>query len=145
MGIIAVLMKLLRAITELTVAIKAATKVLRLKRPGLVFLRLTKEENDMLFFELDLPASTTKDVLVGGKRKLTVKVGSADPVETELPGDAVVSGELSGNDNDTVEGSLVDIDDAGNPSDPSTFSFVLTDTIPPAAPGQVGMRITREE
>lgn len=145
MGIIGVLMKLLKAIAELTLAIKANTKALRVKRPGLVFLKLTKEVNNMLFFELDLPASTTQDVLVGGKRKLSVKVGSADAVDLELSGDAIVSLELSGNDNDVVEGSLVDIDDAGNPSDPSNFSFVLLDTIAPAAPGQVGLRVTREE
>ncbi len=145
MGIITVLVKLLRTIAELTIALKANTKVLRLKRPGLVFLKLKKEVNEMLFFELDLPAATNADVLNGGKRKLTTKIGSADAVEVELPGNAVVSSELSGNDNDVVEGTLVDIDDAGNPSEPSSFSFVLTDTIAPAKPGDVGLRVTREE
>ena len=141
MGILSLLSKLLKALNELTKAIQAATKILRLKRPGLVFLKLTKEENDMLFFTLELPAPGASDVVT---RKLSVKVGSADAVSVDLAiGDAVP--EFSGNDNDVVEGYLVDVDDAGNGSLPSEFSYVLTDTIAPPAPGQVGLKVTREE
>jgi hypothetical protein len=104
-------------------------------------VKLTKEENDMLFFEFELPAPGASDVVT---RKLTVKVGSADASTVDLAVGAA-SPEFSGADNDVVEGSLVDVDDAGNSSEPSNFSFVLTDTIAPPLPGQVGLKVTREE
>ena len=127
-------------IRKLTKAIKRLTKVLRLKRPGLVFLTIKNEVNDMLFFQLTLPAPGASDVI---KRTLTTQIGSASPVSIDLAvADSVP--EMSGADNDVVQGYLVDVDDAGNSSDPSSFSFVLTDTIPPPAPGQVGLTVTRE-
>jgi len=141
MGILTILTRLLRAIVELTKAIQDAAKIARLKRPGLVFLKLTKEVNEMLFFTLDLPPIGAIDVVT---RKLSVKVGSADVINVDLAVGETVP-EFSGADNDSVEGSLIDVDDAGNPSEPSNFSYVLTDTIAPPAPGQVGLRVTREE
>ena len=142
MGILSYLSKLLIAIQRLIKAIDANTKVLRLKRPGLVFLVLTREENNVLFFVLDLPTPGASDVVT---RELSVQIGSNAPQNITLTRDALVSAELSGNDNDIVQGSLVDIDDAGNSSDASNFSFVLLDTIAPPNPGAVGLTVIREE
>jgi len=142
MGILSYLSKLLIAIQRLIQSLDANTKVLRLKRPGLVFLILTREENNMLFFVLDLPTPGASDVVT---RELSVQIGSNTPQNITLTGDVLVSAELSGNDNDVVQGSLVDIDDAGNSSDPSNFSFVLLDTIAPPSPNAVGLTVTREE
>lgn len=133
--------KLRKAIEKLIVSLEDNTRAIRLKRPGLVFLVFAKEENDMLFFNLVLPAPGASDVV---SRKLSVQIGNADPVELTLAVSEPAP-EMSGNDNDIVQGSLVDIDDANNPSDPSSFNFVLTDTIPPPAPGQVGLQVIREE
>ena len=140
MGFLTILNRLLKAILELTKAIQDNTKAQRLKRPALVFLQLTREVNEMLFFTLELPEAGASDVVT---RKLSLKIGSAEAVSLELAVGETAP-EFSGNDNDVVEGSLVDVDDAGNASEPSNFSYVLTDTIAPPAPGQVGLKVTRE-
>lgn len=44
----------------------------------------------------------------------------------------------------TVNLSLVNVDDAGNRSSPSERQFVVTDTVPPAAPGELGVQIVEE-
>lgn len=119
--------------------VKSILKVLRLRKPGKVSITL-KEENGMLNFVLDLPVSSAADVVA---RELTVVVDGVVSAET-LAGDAVVSAEYSGVDNAVVSGSLVDVDDAGNRSEPSEFNYVLVDNIAPPAPGAVGMRVTAE-
>lgn len=115
-------------------------KNLRLKKPGQVKLSI-KGENGMLKFVLDLPSKAAPDVV---SRELKVVVDGNEFFEA-LDGDAIVSTEYSGVDNASVTGSLVDVDDAGNRSDASEFSYVLVDTIAPPAPGNVGLRVTAEE
>lgn len=41
--------------------------------------------------------------------------------------------------------ALMDVDDAGNVSEPAVYEFVAVDTIPPAAPGSFGVTLVREE
>ena len=115
-------------------------KVLRLKRPGKVTLSI-KGENDMLKFVLDLPSKAAPDVV---SRELKVVIDGVETFEA-LEGDAITSTEYAGADNAVVTGSLVDVDDAGNRSEASEFSYVLVDTIAPPAPGMVGLRVTAEE
>lgn len=110
-------------------------------KPGIVVPLLKDGENDMLKFYLALPEKSAPDV-VG--RELTVSIAGGEPVVYSLAGDALQSEFFSGADNDIVTGTLVDIDDAGNKSQPSEFSFALLDTIPPATPGAVGLVITDE-
>jgi hypothetical protein len=40
--------------------------------------------------------------------------------------------------------TLVDTDDAGNPSAPAVVEFVAMDTIPPAMPGSFGVTLVGE-
>lgn len=40
--------------------------------------------------------------------------------------------------------TLVDVDDAGNVSEPAVLEFVATDTIPPAKPGEFSVTLVRE-
>jgi hypothetical protein len=133
-------------LTELVTVAKSILKVLRLRRPGLVYLRIVGEfqkgSDWMLRFKLLLPAPGASDVVT---RKLTVAIGAAEPVTVDLPGDALESAEYSGGDNETVSGSLVDVDDAGNQSEAREFSFVLVDTLPPPQPGEIGLVVTGEE
>jgi hypothetical protein len=130
-------------VQEQTLAVnRSILKVLRLRKPGVVFLRLVSEEDSMLKFVLMLPAAGAADVVT---RRLVVKIGDAEPTTAELAGDAVESVEMSGEENAAVVGSLVDVDDAGNESEPSTFSFVLLDTIAPPQPGAIGLKVTAEE
>lgn len=118
------------------------TKVLRLRQPGVVFLEVVFERvNGMLQFVLVLPPKSAVDVV---SREVQVQVGSALGQTLTFPGDTLETGTLEGNDNEIVTGSLVDIDDAGNRSEPRTFEFTLTDTIAPAQPGEVGIRVTAE-
>lgn len=133
--------KVLKLLIEIVALLKQVLKVVRLKKPGMVFIRIVSEDGKMLKFVLDLPAPGASDVV---KRELSVRVGSADVKSIELDGAALVTEELEGADNDSVDGQLIDIDDAGNRSEASSFSFVLTDTIPPPAPGAVGLRVTAE-
>ncbi len=99
----------------------------------------------MLIFKLALPPAADKDVQTGGKRTVVVAIGNGEPQTIDLPGDAIETDELTGNDNDTVVGALVDTDDAGNPSPARDFSFILVDTIAPVQPGEIGIQVIREE
>lgn len=136
------LVMLLSVSKQILEELKQIRKLLGKREPGLVFLKLVKEESEMLFFNLVLPAPGASDVV---KRELVVSIAGADARTFELTGDATASEELSGADNDSVVGTLVDIDDAGNRSPAREFSFVLVDTIAPPAPGEVGLTVTREE
>lgn len=118
-------------------------QILKLREPGLVFLKLVSQrENGVFTFVLNLPPAGASDVAT---RKLSVSIGGADPTGFELSADAVVSAELVGELNDTVEGSLVDVDASGNESPARAFSFVITDTVPPPQPGEVAIAIVRQD
>jgi hypothetical protein len=96
----------------------------------------------MLNFKLVLPAPSAQDVVT---REVTVQIAGQEPTVDTLPGEALEMIGLSGNDGDTVSGSLVDIDDAGNRSESRNFDFVLADTIAPPQPGEVSLIVTSEE
>lgn len=140
------ILKELISLVALGVAILAELrkirKVVGQRAPGLVFIKVLREEEEMLFFTLALPPAGASDVV---KRTLVVKVGGGDEQTISLSGTDVVTEELSGNDNDAVVGTLVDTDDAGNDSPAREFSFVLTDTIAPPQPGELGITVVREE
>jgi hypothetical protein len=121
--------------------LKNIIKVLRLKKPGLIFISLRQGDDGMLKFVLVLPAAGAKDVVA---RELRFTVGDVSQ-EVDLEGDAVETAEFSGADNEKVVGTLVDVDDAGNRSETREFSFVLADTLPPPQPGVVGLKLTGEE
>lgn len=110
------------------------------KPDGISFL-ISEKENGMLKFVLTLPQAGAADVVA---RKLTVKVGEADAETFDLAGDVVESQEFECEDNAEVTGSLVDVDDAGNESAASEFSFVIVDTLAPPQPGEVGVKVTGE-
>lgn len=133
--------KVLKLLTEIIAYQKAILKVVRLKKPGMVFIRIVSEDGSMLKFVLNLPVPGAPDVV---KRELVVKIGDADETTVTLDGSAIVSAELEGKDDEPVVGSLVDIDDADNRSVRSEFSFVLKDTIAPPSPGAVGLTVTEE-
>jgi hypothetical protein len=61
------------------------------------------------------------------------------------PATTVDLGELSFKQGDSVILSLVDVDDAGNASEPAVLAFVAKDTIPPQAPGGFSVALIREE
>lgn len=115
--------------------------IIKPRKPTGISYLVLKEVNDMLKFVLTLPQAGAADVVA---RKLTVKVGDAEAESFDLAGDAVESQEFECADNTEVTGSLVDVDDAGNESAASEFSFVIVDTFPPPQPGEVGVKVTGE-
>ena len=124
---------------ELNYINQTLRRAIRPARPGLVSHVQTGRVGNMLSYKLTLPALDpvgSADVVT---RRLTVN-GTTQEFnrdQTEVDG-------FSGEQGSTVEGTLTDIDDAGNESAPSAFSFVLTDTIPPSDPGAVGLIVTEE-
>lgn len=85
-----------------------------------------------------LAADTVKRVLN------TVVNGEARPSDEYDPKTTTFK-ELSVEEGDRVVLSLVDEDNAGNPSAPAVLEFTATDTIPPPAPGEFGVSLVREE
>lgn len=96
----------------------------------------------MLHFVLTLPPTTAADV---AERNLTITIGSQEAQVVNPDLTAEETQEFSGEDNDPVHAELVDVDDAGNRSQPSIFDGVLTDTLAPPQPGEMGIRVTRED
>lgn len=116
-------------------------KVLRLKKPGLVFISLRQGDDGMLKFVLVLPQAGASDVV-----SREVRLSVADVLyEVDLAGDVVETAEFTGEDNAVVTGTLVDVDDAGNRSEAREFSFVLVDTVAPPQPGELSIKVTGEE
>jgi len=95
-----------------------------------------------LIYSVSAGAPVDKDVT---SRELSVTVnGNSTPTAT-FPGDATDLGNVSVEQGSSVVMTLVDIDDAGNRSQPASVEFVAADTIPPAQPGEFGVTLVREE
>lgn len=123
-----------------TAAILSVAKILRLRRPGKVFLVLYSENDGMLDFKLILPAPSASDVVA---RRLSLQIGQNTPLEIGLMVDEEAP-VYAGEEGDVISGSLVDIDDADNESPPRDFEFTLRDTIAPGQPGELGIEVIRE-
>lgn len=78
-------------------------------------------------------------------RELTVAVNGEMVAERILSGNATDLGEVTVPQGGIVLLTLVDVDDAGNRSQPATVEFTAADTIPPAQPGSFGVTLVREE
>jgi hypothetical protein len=96
----------------------------------------------MLIYAISAAPPVDSDVV---ERQLTIDVGSETPKVVTFPSGATNLGEVQAEQGATVTLSLVDLDDAGNSSEPAVVEFVATDTIPPAQPGQFGVTLVREE
>lgn len=123
-----------------TAAILSVAKVLRLRKPGKVFLILYNEIDGMLDFQLILPAPSAHDVI---ERRLSVQIGTLPPLTPVLMVDEEAP-VYAGTEGDVISGTLVDVDDAGNQSPPRDFEFTLQDTIAPGQPGEMGIEVIRE-
>lgn len=110
-------------------------------RPGWLALRVTKEENGMLTFVIVLPPSESSDVVT---RELSVAVAGGPATIESVSTSAAESSSYNGEQGDAIHAELVDIDDAGNRSEPSVFDGTLEDTLAPPAPGALGVRVTAE-
>jgi len=96
----------------------------------------------MLVYSVTAAPAVDSDV---ESRVLTVVVnGEAREPQTFAPADTNL-GEHAFADSDVVTLTLVDVDDAGNSSQPAVLEFVAADTIPPAKPGEFGVTLVRED
>lgn len=136
------------AIVQLTAEVRELRKTLkRPRRPGLLKLRITGEKAqdgmDKLQFLIDVPGEATPTDVVS--REATVTVGDQLPQSSEVAGSAEAHlGPFEAEEGAAVSVSVVNIDNAGNRSEARVASFVLADTIAPAAPGEIGLRVVGE-
>jgi hypothetical protein len=129
-------------LTELLGQVRKVNRKLgpRTPKPVSLFIQSEKEGN-MLQYEIQLPALPAGHDVVS--RKLTVATDGGAPVESVIaPDTSSVPGE--GAQGATLVVTLQDTDDAGNVSAESSATFTLVDTIPPAAPGAIGLVVTGE-
>jgi hypothetical protein len=111
------------------------------RRPRLVVRFGRKEPNSMaLVYGVSAGAPVDHDVV---SRELTVAYGDATSGKT-FDGTATDFGEIVVPQDSEVTLTLVDIDDAGNRSEPAVVTFTALDTIPPAKPGEFGVTLLRE-
>lgn len=78
-------------------------------------------------------------------RRLMVTVNGLPAGSTDHPKDTTSFGEIKVDQDASVVVTLVDIDDAGNESQPAFLEFVAKDEIAPAQPGTLGVTLVREE
>ena len=139
------LRRLIAAISLLTTEVIRLRKVIGLRKPGLVLVRMVSEgKSGMSKFALVLPEPGAADVV---SRELVFSVNGGEPITQTLAGSTLESEEFDANQGEVVTGSLVDIDDATptpNRSEPSLFELELLDTIAPPTPGQVGVVMRAE-
>lgn len=109
----------------------------------LLFNKFIRKDNNMaLIYNITCAAPLDADVT---QRRLSVMVNSTEPKVTTFSSSTTDFGEFSFAESDNVLMSLVDIDDAGNVSEPAILEFVATDTIPPSIPGGFSVSLLREE
>ena len=134
------------AMTLTRIADSLAAMRFQFSTPGQLQIVFTKKRRmghmDTISFKVVLPTLLDADVV---SRELTVQVSDLPPVVATLDTAATESDGYSGEQDAPVTVTLVDLDDAGNRSEPSTLSVTLTDTFPPAKPGELSLVQTGEE
>lgn len=96
---------------------------------------------DLLTYSVVAASPSAPDVV---SRELVVAVnGEVKPV-VYFAGATTDLGTVTAPQNSEVTLTLVDVDDAGNRSEPTSFVFVALDTLPPSAPGSIGVTLVGE-
>jgi hypothetical protein len=108
---------------------------------GVVQLRSDESMADVLSYTVTAALPVDADVV---SRMLTIMVNGEDMGTVDVPVDSTELSVFSAPQDAEVTLTLVDVDDAGNKSEPAVYSFVATDTIAPAQPGGLGVTLTGE-
>jgi hypothetical protein len=108
---------------------------------GVVQLRSDESMADVLSYTVTAALPVDADVV---SRMLTITVNGEDMGTVDVPVDSTELSVFSAPQDAEVTLTLVDVDDAGNKSEPAVYSFVATDTIAPAQPGGLGVTLTGE-
>jgi hypothetical protein len=107
------------------------------------FLYTQKGDSNMsLVYQVTCGPVVDNDVV---ERKLSVTVNGAVVSTSSFAQDTTDFGEVIVQEGDSVVLTLVDVDNAGNSSQPAVVEFVGTDTIPPQEPGGLAIALVREE
>ena len=96
---------------------------------------------DVLTYRVSAAAPVDADVV---SRVVTLKINGEEKGSRTFEGPVTDLGTVTAPQNAEVELSLVDVDDAGNVSEPATYSFTAVDTLPPAAPGAFNVTLVSE-
>lgn len=104
--------------------------------------KLNKGADMSLVYSVTCNSPVDYDVVL---RRLSTTVNGEEKMEKSYPAVTVNFGEFKFKENDEVSLSLVDVDGAGNVSEPAKVSFVALDTIPPSAPTGLNVVLVRQE
>jgi len=98
---------------------------------------------DLLTYRVSVGPVVDADVV---ERQLVVAVDGVVPVDEfkTFPAATTDLGEVTVPQGSSVLLTLVDVDDAGNRSEPAVLEFVAEDTLPPAQPGSFGVTLVSE-
>lgn len=96
---------------------------------------------DLLTYNVVATAAVDSDV-VG--RELVVSVNGDVKPTVYFAGNTTELGSVTVPQNAEVVLTLTDVDDAGNRSEPTSLIFVALDTLPPSAPGSIGVTLVGE-
>lgn len=132
--------KIRRAIQELVIEVREIRRVLQLRQPGPVRVRVVSQGEIKMQVVLSLPTPTALDM---GERQIRGNIAGRS-IDQDLSGDAVESGVFTAERLEVVEGTLVDVDTSGNRSEARSFSLPVLDTTAPPQPGEVGIRVVSE-
>lgn len=97
---------------------------------------------DILTYNVSAAASTASDAV---SREVSVSINGSRPVVTVFAPTETELGAVVVPQNAEVVISVVDVDDAGNRSEPAVATFTATDTLPPPVPGAVSVTLVSEE
>jgi hypothetical protein len=96
---------------------------------------------DLLTYSVVAAAVTDSDVV---SRELVVAVNGETQPAVYFASNMTDLGTVTALQNSSVELTLVDVDDAGNRSEPASLVFVALDTLAPSAPGSIGVTLVSE-
>jgi hypothetical protein len=108
---------------------------------GVVQFRSDEYMADVLSYTVTAALPVDADVV---SRTLTIVVNGENMGTVDVPVDSTELHVFSAPQDAEVTLTLVDMDDAGNKSEPAVYLFVATDTIAPAQPGGLGVTLTGE-
>lgn len=96
---------------------------------------------DVLTYAVSVAPAVDGDVVA---RELSVVINGVEQSVVSFPGYALDLGEVDVPQDAQVVLRLVDIDDAGNRSDPAEVYFTAVDTLPPSVPGGLTVSLISE-
>jgi len=97
---------------------------------------------DVLTYALSAAPVAEGDVV---SRELSVVINGLEQPVVSFPGYAVDLGTVDVPQDSEVVLRLVDVDDAGNRSEPAEVAFTAADTLPPSTPGGIGVSLVGEK